>query len=250
MHIWASALIDWISLPSLMLLACVLLYRKTHREFPLFFYYVVSTALIGIARLVASRGPVTTYYYVYWISDIIETVFAFLATYELFIKRLFPAFYRVRFYRYLFPAAAVIVTALAVLAALMGHHQTVFVITIQVYAFLRAAVLLFFVALMLVMGREWDKQEFGIAFGFGLDVSTSLALIAIWSHTTDRSAIVDRLSVGAYDIACFVWLYCFWTGGRASGKTAPESLQPEMLREARKWEDVLKDWITPGKRTP
>jgi len=100
---------------------------------------------------------------------------------------------------------------------------------------------------MLIMGREWDRQEFGIAFGFGLDVSTSLASIALFSHIS-VNATFGRLPAIAYDIACFVWLYCFWSGGRAAIEVPSEPLQPEMLREARKWEEVLKDWITPGKR--
>lgn len=245
---WVELLVDWISLPSLVLLAWVLLYRKAHREFPFFFSYVIVTELSNIVRLVALRAHVKEYFNVYWISDTIIAVFAFLATYELFVKRLFPAFYKIRFFRYLFSAAAVVITVPAVSAALMGHHQEALMTMAQVYMFLRAAVLVFFVALMLMMGRQWDKQEFGIAFGFGLTTSTSLALIAIWAHTSASGFIVDRLSLIAYDIACFVWLYCFWSGGRASVKGPAESLQPEMLREARKWEDVLKDWIIPRNR--
>ncbi len=248
MYIWVKLLVDWITLPGLVLLACVLLYRKAHREFPFFFSYVIVTGLSGIVRLVAAGAPPRKYFYVYWISDTVIAVFAFLATYELFVKRLFPAFYKVRFFRYLFPSAAAIITVPVVLAALMGHHQAALLTIVQTYTFLRAAILAFFVALMLVMGRQWDKQEFGIAFGFGLTTSISLALIAIWSHTARRNAFADQLPVIAYDIACLMWLYCFWSGGRPSVKTPAGSLQPEMLREARRWEDALKDWIAPGKR--
>lgn len=248
MYMWVKLLADWISLPSLALLAWVLLYRKTHREFPFFFSYVIVTELSSVVRLAASGAPPIKYSYVYWISDIIIVFFAFLATYELFVKRLFPAFYKIRFFRYLFPAAALVITVPAVLAALMGYRTALGTI-IQVYTFLRAAVLVFFVALMLVMGRQWSKQEFGIAFGFGLYTSMSLALIAIWSHSAGRNAFVDRLPVIAYDIACFVWLYCFWSGV-ATVKVPSVPLQPEMLQEARKWEAALKDSIKPGQRLP
>src|SRR6476619_4223631 len=94
---WILSFVDWMALPLLALLAGVLLYRKYHREFPLFFVYVVATDVIGVARLLASEGTKRLYYNVYWISDIGLAVFAFLATYELFLKRLFPAFYSVRF---------------------------------------------------------------------------------------------------------------------------------------------------------
>jgi len=49
--------------------------------------------------------------------------------------------------------------------------------TSRVFVFMQAAILVFFVALMIAMGRQWSKQEFAIAFGFGLDVSTSSILL-------------------------------------------------------------------------
>jgi hypothetical protein len=56
------------------------------------------------------------------------------------------------------------------------------------------------------------------------------------------------LPVIAYDIACIVWLYCFWTAPKIELPPAPTPLSPEALLEARKWQDSLKDFISPGKR--
>jgi len=99
----------------------------------------------------------------------------------------------------------------------------------------------------MLMGRNWSKQEFGIALGFGLDVSTSLFLIGIWSHTSNRSAILGRLAVFAYDIACLIWLYCFWPAPTQSGTPSVPELSTEALHKAKKWEESLKDYISPGK---
>lgn len=248
MHDWANALVDWFALPSLALLAFVIFYRKQHREFPLFFSYVIATELVGLSRLLVARVAIGVYSYVYWITDIIVVLFAFLAAYELFVKRLFPAFYKVRFFRYLFPSAAILVNTVVICAAIYGNHTRVLLLTARIGEFLRAAVLFFFVALMTVMGRRWEKKEFGIAFGFGLDVATSLAAVAIWSHVTNRTETLTRLPVIAYDIACIVWLYCFWTAPKIELQPAPAPLSPEALLEARKWQDSLKDFISPGKR--
>ena len=257
MHHSVNVLIDWLALPSLVLLAGVLFYRKLHKEFPLFLSYVIATVLVGVTRLVASRAPAIVYSYVYWISDIVVVLFAFLATYELFIRRLFPNFYKVRFFRYLFPLAAILVNVVVVCAALYGNHKRILLLTARIGEFLRAAILFFFVALMTLLGRRWEKKEFGIAFGFGLDVSLSLASIAIvsqslgsvanWSHAANRSEILNRLPVVAYDIACLVWLYCFWTAPQAQATPSP-SASPEALHEAKKWEDSLKDFMSQGKR--
>ncbi|HEY2392915.1 MAG TPA: hypothetical protein VGK22_17190 [Candidatus Angelobacter sp.] len=243
---WINVCIDWFSLPSLVFLAAVILYRRQYKEFPLFFWYVIVTELVGLIRLVASRAPNVVYAYTYWISDIILVFFAFLATYELFIKRLFPAFYKVRFFRYLFPSAAIIVNIVVIVVALYANHSRILLLTARMYEFLRAAILFFFVALMIVMGREWRKVEFGIAFGLGLDVSTSLATVAFFSHAQERSQMLNRLPVIAYDIACIVWIYCFWTVNVSTGSSPPVS--PEILQKAKKWEGSLKDFIAPGKR--
>ena len=96
--------------------------------------------------------------------------------------------------------------------------------TINLYIFVRAAGLFFFVALMLVMGRQWSKQEFGIALGFGLDVSASLILLGTWARTSNRSGIIAGLTPIAYDIACLIWLYCFWAAPKAQGSTASSAL--------------------------
>ena len=244
---WILSVVDWMALPLLALLAGILLYRKYHREFPLFFAYVVATDVIGIARLLASEGTTKLYYNVYWISDIGLVVFAFLATYELFLKRLFPAFYRVRFFRYLFPGAALLITLLGALSALYGGKLAVLLMIVRGYEFLRATVLFFFVSLMIFMGRRWSKQEFGIAFGFGLDVSATFTVIAIMSRYGNEGQLINRLPTFAYDLACLVWLYCFWSAPKTPANLPLEVLPKEGIHEARKWEEILKDFIASGK---
>jgi hypothetical protein len=244
---WLQFTIDWIGLPALAFLAGLLLYRRWFREFPFFFWYIVGAEFVGVARLLSARVLPGMYYRVYWISDTALAAFAFLATYELFFKRLFPGFYKTRLYRLLFPAAMV-VTILVTFTALIGGHSSVLTLTSRVYEFLRAAILLFFVGLMLVMGRQWARQEFGIAFGFALDVSMSLVLLGVWSRSANRSPLLDRLAVIAYDLACLIWIYCFWAAPKAQIATASPALSGEALQEARKWENSLKDFMSHGKR--
>ena len=247
MHNWFYVFIDWLALPSLAFLAGILIYRNQQRQFPLFFLYVIATELVGLTRLAASKAPVLVYSYVYWISDIIVVLFALLAAYELFVKRLFPSFYKVRFFRYLFPTIMILVSIGVVFIAIYGNHKRLLLLTARTGEFLRAAILVFFVALMVVMGRQWEKREFGIAAGFGLDVSTSIAALAIWSHAPSRSAMLNRLSVIAYDLACLVWLYCFWNAPKEQPTVSSAFLSPKALEDAKKWEDSLKDFMSQGK---
>jgi hypothetical protein len=245
---WANILIDWFALPSLALLACILLYRKWYREFPLFFCYVVLTEMVGLTRYAASKGSPSVYSKVYWISNLVVVLFAFLASYELFVRRLFPRFYKVRFFRILFTLAAILVNVLVVIAAIYGNHKRWLLLSARIEEFLRAALIFFFVALMTVMGRKWEMKEFGIAFGFGLDVAISLASVALWTQASSRSPLVSRIPVIAYDIACIIWIYCFWRAPKSEPAVPTAPLSPEALHEAKKWEESLKDYISSGKR--
>src|ERR1700743_2942887 len=238
-------LIDWLGLPALALLAIILIYRRWYRYFPYFLFYVVAAEGIGLIRLAAAGYP-QFYRKIYWTSDTILAACAFLATYELFFKRFFSGFYRVRFYRLLFPAAAILVTVAAVLIALIGGHFSILATTIHIYEFLRATALFFFVILMLVMGRQWDKQEFGIASGFTLDVSISLILFSTWTHVSSQNAvIVAWWPAVAYDLACLIWLYCFWAAPKMPVVSSSASTAAETLQQAKKWEDSLKGFIDP-----
>jgi len=248
MQYWANILIDWFALPSLAVLACILLYRKFYREFPLFFSYVVLTEMVGLTRYAASKGPPGVYSKVYWISNLVVVLFAFLASYELFVKRLFPRFYQIRFFRILFTLAAILVNVVVVIEAIYGNHKRWLLLSARIEEFLRAAVIFFFVALMTVMGRRWEMKEFGIAFGFGLDVAISLASVALWTQASNRSPLVSRIPVIAYDIACIIWIYCFWNAPMSEPAVPTAPLSPEALHEAKKWEESLKHYISPGKR--
>src|ERR1700704_195564 len=236
-HGWVWDLVGWAALPIVAILIGVLIYRKFVSEFPIFFSYLVATEIIGITRFAAASAPHHVYYYIYWISDIVYTFFALSATYELFIKRLFPGFYKIRFYRYIFLTVACLTTVLAIAIALVSGHAKVLAATIHGYNFIRAAILIFFVGLMMVMGRQWKKTEFGIAFGFGLDVSTSLAALGIWSHTPAWTLAIDRISVIAYDVASLIWLYCFLSAPTIRTNISSPTLPPGALRDAKKWEE-------------
>jgi hypothetical protein len=115
---WFWEIVNWLSLPVLAALAAILVWRGFYREFPFFFWFVLITDIATVVRYLAQNGPGRTYFYAYWITDLVITVFNFLAVYELFIGRLFPRFFKVRFYRYLFPAATAIVIFLGWLTAL------------------------------------------------------------------------------------------------------------------------------------
>src|SRR5215472_5318164 len=163
---WLWDIVNWLSLPLVTALAGILASRKLHREFPFFWTLLVTTAVVGVLRFSAQFAPGSTYDYVYWISNLAIDALNLLAVYELFGLRLFTGFYKVRFYRYLFAAVAVvIILGGGFIAMASANKYKAFIVQDRVFDFLVVALLAFFLALMVLMGREFRRYDFAIAFG-------------------------------------------------------------------------------------
>ena len=179
--VWLWQFLGWMSLPVLAVVAGILVWRRLHRAFPLFFWFLLVTEMVGLLRFMAQFGTRRTYTYVYWVTDLAIMTFNFLAVYELLVLRLFPRFYRVKLYRLLFVAAASAIIFVGWLTAFQSSRGiSALLVEARVLDFVVVAMLAFLVALMLLMGREWTKYDFGIAFGFGINAAASLITSAAW----------------------------------------------------------------------
>jgi hypothetical protein len=223
-------------------------WRRVYRELPFFFFYIVSALCIGIARYVGFHIGHDVYFYVYWVSELAGAVFVSLALYEVFLRRLFPSFQKVRFYRNLFPlAAAVILLLTLVTASGAPDRHAAFLTASRGADFVRTAILVFFVALMALMGREWPRYDFGIALGFGIQAAVALADTAVRSRLHYRPPILDTVEFVGYNLSCLIWVITFWKREKPLAQP-PTNLGLGTLGEAKKWEDSLKEFISSGKR--
>ena len=239
----------WFPVLALVLVGGILYWRRIYRELPFFFIYVVSALLIGVVRYVGFHLGHDVYFYVYWVSELAGAVFVSLALYEVFLRRLFPAFHKVRFYRNLFPITAAAVLLLTVVTASQSSDKhAAFLAASRGADFVRTAILVFFVALMALMGREWPRYDFGIALGFGVQAAVALADTAVRSRLHHRPAILDNIEFIAYNVSCLIWLITFWKPEKPFTPISGDRLTPETLQQARKVEQTLKDLLTPGKR--
>jgi hypothetical protein len=236
----------WFPVLALVVVSGMMYRQRAYRELPFFFLYVVSAPLIGVLRYSAFHIGESTYFFVYWISELTGAVFVTLALYEIFLRRLFPGFHKVRFYRHLFPMAAAIVLLLTVIiAAEATDRRAAFQAASRGADFIRTAILVFFVALMAFMGREWRRYDFGIALGFGFQAAAALADTAVRSRLHYRPPGLDTVEFIAYNISCLIWLITFLK----PEKPLPEvPFAAETLHEAKKWEETMKDFLTHNKR--
>jgi len=238
----------WFCTPALAVLVGLLFGRRLVRQFPFFLIYVVVACLRDLVGLWAYYRSPANYFSIYWISYLVSAFCIFLATFELFIKRLFPSFYKVLFYRYLFAVAGFAAIALGIYAALGGGNLAIVPNIISTLNFLRVVVLIFLVALMLFMGRHWNRYEFGIALGLGVDAAAFVVTYAIFLKSGPLHGIVRELPVLAGDTACLICLITFLRGEKPNyAPTQP--ITPEVLEEAKKWQETLKGSLT-GKKPP
>lgn len=238
----------WLSTPVLVAVAGLLLWRKLWRQFAFFFCYIALELAIDAARKATFSKP-KAYLYTYWITAVVAALFALLATCELFVKRIFPRFYEVGFYRYLFLVVGAILAGLAMLTVFGGLGFAVLANLFRTFDFLRAAVLVFFIALMLFMGRGWARYEFGIALGLGLDAAAFLVVFAIFTRSGPLHGVLRDLPVFAFDAASIIWLVTFLRPEKPTVvRAAP--VRPEVLEQAREWERTLKDSLGGKKREP
>jgi hypothetical protein len=142
-----------------------------------------------------------------------------------------------------------VILVLTIITALQApDKRAAFLMASRGFDFVRTSVLVFFVALMTVMGREWTRYDFGIALGFGLQAAVALLNAAVRTQVQYKPTFLGTLEVVAYDAACIIWLITFWKPEKSFIPTLSDQLPPEALHKARKWEDALKDFISHDKR--
>ena len=243
-----TQIVNWLGLPILLAIAVLLFKRKAQREYPYFFAYIVLVELAGMVRLLVLELVPKRYFGTFWVTNILIAVFGFLVSYELFARRLFPRFFTVALYRYLFPAIGIVLTLAAVLAALANRKISLLLALNHGLEILQVTVLVFFVALMQFMGRHWSRYEFGIALGRGVQASAELITSANWTRNAFIRHVTDQLPTFAFDVACIVWLVTFLKPEKTTAVPSGP-LSPEVLTEARKWQEAAKGSVT-GKTDP
>lgn len=243
MHAVFWQLIYWLSTPVLAVVAILVLSRKVQRNFPLFTSYVSLLLLIDLVRLAAYLGSsFISYFYVYWISDAVASLFAILATGELMLRHLFANFYRVHIYRYLFLFAGVVMVGSSLWTLFSSHPAILFSALIRILhasnVFL-AAMLLFFVGLIIFMGRTWGQYEFGIAMGLAVSAAALLLGLAIVAKFGPLRNDARLFLILGEDGAAVVWMVAFLWPQRPV-RVPNISVAPEVLTDAKKWQEAAR----------
>lgn len=242
--------VRWFPFGAAAYLLSVFLFRRLWRELPFFMCYLAAALLTGVLRYITLQTGQRSYFYTYWISDLFVSLTVLLAIYEVFLRRLFVGFHKTAAYRRVFPVVGAGVFILTVVTAVIaGNKGAAFQMASRAFDFMRTAVLVFFIGLMTLMGRQWSRYDLGIALGFGIQAAAALAAAAIRTRANYVPTFLDLVEILAYDLSCLIWIIAFSRQDQIHAGQALHETDLDQLHQTQRWEVLLKRWLKPKKRT-
>jgi hypothetical protein len=244
------ALYLWCAQPILQsAVALVLWRRKLHKQFPVFFTYVL--AQIGIFALtfpLRSADNYEWFFYAYWIGAAISALLSFRVIHEVFIDVFRPYHTLKDLGTVLFKWTGVVMLLVSVVVAFSnsGNNDplTQAITTLQrSVRMVQCGLILFLLLFSRFLGVSKRQQSFGIALGFGLFASVELILIALNSGGLVAIAHISLVNTAMYDVAIMVWLTYALARSEARD-AAPNHLQTQ------RWEQSLADLHRADARGP
>jgi hypothetical protein len=236
----------WLSHPALeLLLAAVMLWRKLHRKFPVFFSYIIfQVASFAALYPIQQSGNYDLYFYTFWIGAIISLAIGFKVIHEIFLDVFHPYHTLRDLGTVLFKWATLVMffVALVVAAASPAGQSPIVeaVVTVQrCVRVIQCGLILFLLVFSKYLGVSWRQQSFGIALGFGGFASIELAANALNSGGQINNLTVGFLDTATYTCAILVWLG--YAVLKASSREAPTN-----LLMSQRWEQSLGDLQRPA----
>jgi len=211
-HSHSTSIFLWCVQPMLQLVvAAVLWRRKIHRQFPVFFSFLLAQIAIFAATFPVYGRNDTWYFWLFWIGEAVNAVLGFKVIHEIFLD-VFRPYYALRdLGTPVFKWAGMVMLLVSVVVAASNsftqypliHAVTTLersVRTVQV------GLILFLVIFARFLGVSRKQISFGIALGFGLFAATDLALYALYSGRFVGRSIMNLISMSSYDLSIVVWL--------------------------------------------
>jgi hypothetical protein len=190
-------------------LAGIMYRRNLHRQFPIFFAYILfQVAGFAILFPLYHWGSSTDYSFAYWITSIVCWVFGFKVIREIFsdVFRLFPAQKDMGIL--LFRRAALVTAGLVFLLVC----STLFTLNDEIIGmercvrFSQCMLILFLFRFSRYFRVSWRQQSIGIVLGFGWLAGVSLVISFLYSERAIQTATLNLLNVISYSLSLIVWI--------------------------------------------
>lgn len=236
--------IVWIAHPVLeLVLASLLVRRKLHRQFPVFFAYIISQILnFAILFPIFKAGPTHygAYFYAYWIGSVVSLAIGFKVIHEIFLDVFRPYHTLKDLGTVLFRWAALVMLLVAMVVAASsqaGTNEPVTQAVLMVQRCVRViqcGLVLFLLVFSKYLGVSWRQHSFGIALGFGGFASVELATVALYSGGQVQPNTLNTAITLAYTLSLVTWIFY-------AALKSPSRQDSSTLLMSQRWEQSLND---------
>ena len=201
----------------LMLIIIALIARNLWKEFPFFLSYAIFQVLQTIALLVLHpRITYGRYFWIYWATEAIGAVTAFLVINEIFACALRPYSALKRLSKVLFQWAFVLILLVAIVTAVYapGNDPSRIVAGMLVLrrtiGFVEVGLLAFLCLFIRAFAIPWRHYLFGLTIGFALYRVAELFITAARAHWgASVNHINDWGVIAAYNFTVVLWVSYF-----------------------------------------
>ena len=232
----------WFAHPALEAsLVGIMLWRKIHRTFPIFFGYIVFQILsFAITFPLQSPRFYVIFFYVYWGATAVSVVLGFRVIHEVFLD-VFRPYHTLRdLGSVLFKWAGLVMLMVAGVvaastASATDHPLQTGILTLQrSVRVVQCGLVLFLLVFSRYLGTNWRQKSFGIALGFGAFASVELSLVALNASIDNlfSQVLTSFINMTAYNVTILVWV------GYMLLKSPARAPATHMLRPQR-WEEGL-----------
>lgn len=230
----------WIGCIALeVLLALVLVAKRTWRHYPIFSAYAFF-ALFQAAIGYALFGHRALYFYAFCICEAIGILLGLMVVREIFAVLFTPHPALRKLATMIFRVAVV---ALIVMASVATYVQSwdakgfasAVLLAAEAARIMEVGLIVFLFLCSSAFGLHWKQSVFGIALGLGLYGAVELVNVTLMPRTTPATAqVFSLIRVAAYGVSLLVWLGYFLVPERVSDNVGevPKQAQLEQWNQA------------------
>jgi hypothetical protein len=220
------------------LLAVVVLTKRTWRSYPAFSAYVFFTLFGAAVISLLNRGG-RGYFYTFWACEAIGIVLGLAVVREVFTK-LFsphPALRKLATVIFRVAVVALVVLACAVYYAESGNARGFargIMLAEEAARIVELGVIMFLFLSSSAFGLHWRQNEFGIALGLGTCAAVELFNVTLMTHVSQEAAqIFSLLRSFSFNLSLLIWLGYLLVPERAtSSAEIPKRDQLEQWNQA------------------
>ncbi len=202
----------WCMTPVLQAAVAIAIWRrKLHRQFPVFFTYLICQIAI-FATIFPLRHHYTWFFWAYWAGAApINAMLCFKIIHEVFLDVFRPYHTLKDLGTVVFKWAGLVMLLVSVVVAFSNstdqdpwvHTVTTLQRSVRMVQFGLILFLLLFTRFLGVSRRQFS---FGIALGFGLFAGVELMLLVLGGGGFMQRSLINLVNVIAYNVAIMIWM--------------------------------------------